>query len=190
MGLRIKFAELPTQHNVYCSRLNEVEKHAIYSEITKLLKKGVIEPTGHTDAHAVKEKKGKSYSECFDNVSETLHLFDALGFVIRLDKSVFQPSQRLVFLGFIIDSVSMTVSLTEEKATGVLRNCNTLLRHQKPTIGKLVSSFPGVMYGPLHYRTLEKSKAINLRVAKGDFDKCMTISHDSRRELQWWCDNL
>ena len=42
------------------------------------------------------------------NVIDTFIQFDSLGFTIHLDKSVFIPSQRLVLLGFIIDSVAMT----------------------------------------------------------------------------------
>jgi hypothetical protein len=40
-----------------------------------------------------------------------------LGFEIHKDKSVFTPTKRIVFLGNIIDTENMIVSLPEEKKT-------------------------------------------------------------------------
>ncbi len=40
-------------------------------------------------------------------------LFDSLGLTISVKKSVLVPVQRIEYLGFIIDSVSMTVELTQ-----------------------------------------------------------------------------
>ena len=40
---------------------------------------------------------------------------ESLGFIINKEKSVLIPSQKIVFWGYIIDSVAITVSLSEEK---------------------------------------------------------------------------
>ena len=40
----------------------------------------------------------------------TLKILESLGFVVHPDKSVFIPSHRLIFLGFVIDSVKMAVT--------------------------------------------------------------------------------
>ena len=128
---------------------------------------------------------------------DTFLQFDSLGFTIHPDKSVFIPSQRLVLLGFIIDSVAMTITLTPEKALKVKEACGTLLGQGLPTIrqvacviGKIISSFPGVMYGQLYYRALEHTKTAALKTAKGDFDSHMTLTEDCKQELQWWVDNI
>ena len=55
---------------------------------------------------------GDSYDECFANVKQTADLLDSLGFTIHPRKSVFQPAQDIVFLGFILDSKDMSVRLT------------------------------------------------------------------------------
>lgn len=59
--------------------------------------------------------QGNSLDECVNTIVQTLKLFEALGFVLHPDKSVFIPSQSLTFLGFIINSRSMTITLTNEK---------------------------------------------------------------------------
>ena len=50
---------------------------------------------------------------------EALHkatdLFDSLGLTISVKKSILMPVQKIEFFGFIIDSTTMTVTLTEEK---------------------------------------------------------------------------
>ena len=59
--------------------------------------------------------QGNTYQACLDNISDTITLLRELGFVILTEKSVLTPSQTIVFLGFIISSKNMTLSLTEEK---------------------------------------------------------------------------
>ena len=138
----------------------------------------------------------KTYDLCVFNVVDTFALFDSLGFIIHPDKSVFIPSQRIVLVGFIIDSVAMSIALTE-KAQGVREACSSLMEGSAKTIrevarvrGKIISSFPGVMYGPLHYRSLEHDKTRALKLCKGNFDSRMSLSDDSRQELDWWITNI
>ena len=65
------------------------------------------------------------------------------------EKSTFIPSQVLSTLGFVIDSVEMTIQLTSEKATSLQNVCTALLENSSPSIrevasviGKIVASFP------------------------------------------------
>ena len=129
--------------------------------------------------------QGRTYDLCVSNVIDTFIQFDSLGFTIHPDKSVFIPSQRLVPLGFINDLVAMTITLIPEKALKVKEACGTLLGQGLPTIrqvafviGKIISSFPGVMYGQLYYRVLEHTKTVALKTAKGDFDSHMSLTED------------
>ena len=50
-----------------------------------------------------------------NNILATLKLFQSLAFSINRKKSLLQPCQKLVFLGFILDSFDMKVFLTAEK---------------------------------------------------------------------------
>ena len=127
---------------------------------------------------------------------DTFIQFDSLGFTIHPDRSVFIPSQRLVLLGFIIDSVAMTITLTPEKALKVKEACGTLLGQGLSTIQvacvivKIISSLPWVMNGQLYYRVLEHTKTVALKTAKGNFNSHMSLTEDCKKELQWWVDNI
>ena len=85
----------------------------------------------------------------------------------------------------------MSVRLTDEKTKKVASACNYLLHTRVYTIrevatvlGILVSSFPGVMHGPPHYRGLEYKKKIAPKLNRGDYDKTMSLSSSANDELK------
>ena len=61
--------------------------------------------------------QGGTFSDCNTNVAVTTKLFTDLGFILNHEKSVFEPKQVITFLGFVLNSVTLTVALTPEKAT-------------------------------------------------------------------------
>ena len=107
-------------------------------KFTKLLKPPLTElhKKGHISASYIDDLylQGRTYDLCVSNVIDTFIQFDTLGFTIHPEKSVFNPSQRLVLLGFIIDSAAMTTTLTPEKALKVKEACATLLGQGHTTI--------------------------------------------------------
>lgn len=138
-----------------------------------------------------------TYELCVQNIIDFVTLLNNLGFTIHPVKSVLTPTQELVFLGFIINSRTMRVSLTPKKFCKVKTTCQNLLEQATPSIrevarvlGLLTSSFPGVMFGPLHYRWLEMDKTEALRANKGKFDSPMTIYHAACSDLNWWLHNV
>ena len=91
----------------------------------------------------------------------------------------------------------MTVRLTQEKAINLKQDCAklitcpiTTIREVARVIGKIVSSFPGIMYGPLYYRELENDKSLAAKTNKGNFNASMAISPEAQMELKWWVNNV
>ena len=66
-------------------------------------------------------------------VHRAITLFQSLGFTIHSDKSQLVPSQRVNFLGFILDSIAMTVSMKLDKADKVKTAIRQLLRKKATT---------------------------------------------------------
>ena len=170
-------------------------------DFTKLLKPvyANLRGKGHLSSAFIDDccLQGASYVECKRNVEDTVKLFESLGFVIHKDKSVFEPCQRIKYLGFWLDSIKMTITLTEEKIDKVKKACSRLKDTRKITIrtlaqviGKLVSCFPAVQYGRLFYRDLERLKTKALKENKGNFDKMTELDKKSIKELDWWIDNI
>ena len=138
-------------------------------KFTKLFKPALTELhlKGHISSGYIDDLylQGKTYDACVHNVTDTVIQIDALGLVTHPEKSVFNPTQQLVILGFVLNSVSMAITLTQEKALTLQTACKSLVNKASPTIrevarvlGKMVSSFPGVMYGALYYRHIEYDK--------------------------------
>jgi len=69
---------------------------------------------------------GSVWNDCAKNVVNTVKLLDSLGFVVHPEESVFIPTKKLVFLGFVVDSVSMLVYLTPDKALKVKQAATAL----------------------------------------------------------------
>ena len=94
-----------------------------------------------------------------------------LGFVIHTEKSVLTPCQTIAFLGFIISSKNMTLSLTDEKnktktiLTDSLCKYKISLRELARILGNIVASFPALTYGPPDDRHLEREKNNRFKIS-------------------------
>ena len=133
---------------------------------------------------------------CTQNIVDTVTQLRSLGFIIHPDKSVLAPTKRIQYLGVVIDSETMTVKLTLERANDLVSSCRSVIKKESisirelaSVIGKIVASFPAVMYGPLHYRQMEKEKKNALALNAGKFERHMTLSSQAKAELSWWIDN-
>lgn len=167
---------------------------------TKLLKPvySTLRSMGHVSSAYIDDSylQGDTYNECYNNVVDTVKMLSSLGFCVHPVKSVFIPTQQLVFLGFILDSVAMTVTPTDEKKERIVSACSLMLANTNPTIrdlaeliGTLVSNFPGAEFGPLHYRDLERDKYQALILARGNYENHIKLSIRAISEIKWWLRN-
>ena len=99
---------------------------------------------------------GFTFEQCLANIKITLHTLHELGFVVHPDKSVLQPMQVIVFLGFKINTLDMTITLTEEKkgkiktlALSLMNKNSCSVRTVAKFIGNLTASFEAVPGGRL-----------------------------------------
>lgn len=130
-------------------------------------------------------------------VAEAVNLLEALGFTIHAEKSKILPAQQAQFLGFILNSIDMTVSMVPSKTCKVVAACKQLLcastlkiREVASVVGQLVACFPAVTYGPLYYRALENNKTQALQANAGDLDGILHLSHNAKDDLLWWIQNV
>lgn len=140
---------------------------------------------------------GNTKEECQTAVDDTVKLFKSLGFTINEEKSDLTPKLSLEFLGFNINSVDMTVSLTVdkvEKFTGIARHIlgqqGPVIRDVAGLIGLMVAYTPGVDFSAVHYKAIERDKILALRRSKGDFDNTMWLSEQGKADIIWWLENL
>lgn len=86
------------------------------------------------------------------------------GFPIHDEKSMLVPAQILTFLGFVLNSVIMTVQLTTKRKEILKNACLKLIevtckiQNLAEVVGLIVSRLPGMEYAPLHYAVLKETK--------------------------------
>ena len=136
-------------------------------------------------------EKGREFVRIF------AQLLQEAGFLIHPDKSVLEPTQRIRFLGFEIDSVAMTVMIPIDKherlMQSIRRQLDRVRRRKRFTIregaqfiGFLMSLLPATLYGKAHYRRLERARDCALIEAGRDFDAYMRWPRKVIHDLYWW----
>ena len=94
---------------------------------TKIVKPiySTLRQLGHLNASYIDDSylQGDTIQECIDNVSKTDNLLTQAGFVTHPDKSVHEPTQRITFLGFVLDSIKMRVTITAKRITDLKQLC-------------------------------------------------------------------
>ena len=144
-------------------------------KFTKLLKPALyaLHLKGHISSDYIDDLylQGETYKDCVHNVIDTLRQIDCLGLIAHLDKSGFNPSQQLVILGFVLNSVTMTVTLTRAKALALQHACHALLTAALPIIrafsGRSFLLFPGLCTAPCINATPNKKKSTHCEITNG-----------------------
>lgn len=138
----------------------------------------------------------KDKAVCQNNTLTMVDTLESLGFTINYKKSSLIPSQRIVFFGFIIDTVEFKIFLTEEKVNKIILKAEELLKKGKVVvrelasfIGLVINAFYAVFEAPLHYRGMEWNKLQGLGMNR-NFDNEVFLSQTSFEELQWWLMNV
>jgi hypothetical protein len=124
-------------------------------------------------------------------------LLQLAGFLLHAKKSVQKPTQVIEYLGFVINSRTMTISLPTEKKQRLTRvlqrnikflcsNRATTIREAAKVIGLLVSTTTATRYGKAHYRVLEAAKLHALQQQQFNFNARFTWPQNCLPDLQWW----
>ena len=126
----------------------------------------------------------------------TINLLESLGFLINYKKSTLVPTQRILFLGMLIDSSTMEFVLPTDKSENIQRECRNLLKTQLPSIrqisrvlGLLEFTRPAIWSAPLHYRHIQLLQIESLHQSC-DYDTQVNLSREARLDLMWWIRNL
>lgn len=133
-----------------------------------------------------------SFDKCISDRDKTLNLLSSLGFIVNFKKSCLIPSQNLLHLGYIWDSLNMSISLPLdkfEKIQAKSRLCASKalpIRTHAALLGLLVSSCNGFKYAALHYRNFQLDFLKALR-CNDSWDALWALSSEAKLDLEWWC---
>jgi hypothetical protein len=126
-----------------------------------------------------------------------IETLQSLGFFINFEKSTLIPTQSMVCLGFLVNSVAFTVSLTRDQANKILALCDTTLRSQTVSvralsslIGYFTSAARAVRLSQFNYRELEWFRNKALYDHNLDYDDLVCLPDSAKSDIHWWLENL
>ena len=91
-----------------------------------------------------------------------------LGLVINLKKSVIEPVQTIEYLGLVIKSIRMALSLADEKVKGILQECKIIFSMKEKTL-LLLAQLVGLLHPP--YKQFFQ---LRFNFANYSFNKCQS----------------
>ena len=138
---------------------------------------------------------------CLKQSRFLVNFLQKLGFRINLEKSSLVPSQIKEWLGFIIDSRSMTISLPQRKIDNLIEKARVLKGKMRVTLRKISqflglcnSSKSAVLQAPLRYRSIQRLFIRNLRMLLNPFQldylTVVTLDTPSIQDLDWWIQEM
>lgn len=140
---------------------------------------------------------GNSYTDCLKNISLTSSFLQKLGFFINWEKSVIIPNQKIKYLGFLYNTLEMSVSLPRDKQSRLQRMLSGFsvgkkvkIRDFARVVGSLISVCPAIRYSYLYTKQMERVKCLALHRAIGNFDHYMIIPPCLEDDIQWWKSHL
>ena len=120
-------------------------------------------------------------------------VFMCCGWTLNWTKTILEPTQTPVHLGFLFDSTNKTIAIPEDKIQRLVTWTRSLLKTKETTqsdleslVGTLVSVMPACPLAPLHYRSLQRVLIKYLRSGRRESKKVSLSTVHVRSDLLWW----
>ena len=135
-----------------------------------------------------------SEASCRAHTEIVVRVLESLGFVTKKKKSVLKPTQTILFLGFIVNSIKMLLLLPEEKlqklrssALSLLKNVPTA-REVLSFLGQCQTVLPALQMAPIHFRAIQRDliQVISCQGDKVNYKKTISLLEDAIKNLLWW----
>ena len=135
---------------------------------------------------------GASAQDCLDSTNLAVNLLQDLGFIINKEKSHLTPTQQVEYLGFVVNSKTMSLSLSQDKISKIVSHCREVMsahtnsvRDLASLIGKMSATIQAVFPAPLFYRHLQLDKIASLR-ENYSYETDVILSKEAKNELKAW----
>ena len=129
-----------------------------------------------------------------EHTAASIYLLENLGFVINYPKSQLEPTQEIVFLGFVVNSITMEIKMPGEKIKQIRLEAKNLQKTEAPQaivisrlLGKLNQATQAIPPAPLFFRNLQLCLQRALEKKGGqDYTVRAHLTAPAIEELKWW----
>ena len=123
-----------------------------------------------------------------------LQLCSTLGIVVNHEKSNLEPSQRVSYLGMLLDTVESKAFPVQKRISRLLEVANEFRLRPAPSaglwlrlLGHLASLEKLVPGGRSRMRNLQWNLKRAWSASEDDMEDCVLVSSLSLQDLDWWC---
>ena len=120
-----------------------------------------------------------------------IDIFQEFGYTINWKKSILNLTHEIEFLGFILNSIKMTISLSDRKERSVRQAIGDLLKQVEPSIrevskviGKILATMPANRFARRFTTRAMLLRDQALRDNNEDYDSPMFITEQVRQDLE------
>uniref|UniRef100_A0A914VC37 Reverse transcriptase domain-containing protein n=1 Tax=Plectus sambesii TaxID=2011161 RepID=A0A914VC37_9BILA len=130
------------------------------------------------------------------DLAKAMSLFDRLGLAVNVEKSVITPAQCIEYLGMLIDTRCMTLSVPEEKLCRIESQCRQLLAGNSmralelaEILGRFASVAQAILPSALYSRNLQYLLGKHLR-SYNSYEGQVALDDSAKRELTLWASQV
>lgn len=127
----------------------------------------------------------------------TVDLLIKCGFYINWEKSLGVAAQEREFLGLIVNSTSLSLSLLPRKTQQIIEICRKArvsnavsLREVSKILGNLSWAIQAIPFAQGHYRCIQRQFLRESAQADGDLSALISLDRESNFDLDWWVSNV
>ncbi|XP_065418201.1 uncharacterized protein LOC135974397 isoform X2 [Chrysemys picta bellii] len=138
---------------------------------------------------------GRSEAEVRSHVTLALQMFGRLGLLVNVPKSTLAPTQRLDFIGAVLDSVTVRAILPESRFLTIQRAVSSVQKFPTTTarccmqlLGHMAACTHVVRHARLRLRPLQLWFTQTYRPNRDPLDLVVTIPDRVFGSLRWWLD--
>lgn len=127
------------------------------------------------------------------HLSYYLQLLNRLDLHVNYKKSIFNPTQRIHYLGASLDTAKASMCPSEEKLFSIHKKCHQLLHTQHPTVrqvssllGSMASSIFIVPNATLNMCPLQQCLEDQWKQISGRWEDQVVLHQSAKDSIRWW----
>ena len=124
-------------------------------------------------------------------------ILENCGFLVNVEKSIGNPTQIIEYLGLIVNSLLLSLSLRQEKLFEILKLCGDLMKRETTSLreiarilGNLAWAVKCIPFAQAHYRALQRFHIRESSRSNGNLSTIVSLDKESRDNLAWWVENI
>ena len=121
-------------------------------------------------------------------------VFLCSGWSLNWSKTILEPTQTPIHLGFLFNSLNKIIAIPEDKIMRLVTWTKSLLASPvtsqaqlESLVGTMISVMPACPLAPLHYRALQRVLLRSLRSGRMQSKPVSLLSIQVQADLVWWC---